>query len=422
MGQPNAKRLQFNAIQALTSALNDDRQTLTQTAYIKVGDTLEFWDRNASGCLETLIGTRVVTGVCPDDAITLDSAIDLTTVTGTAVIRNRTIDDVQVAIARLYEQGFEPDDYLINWAAPITASESGVPSGGQSRHTVSDSSCWEAGDSWAIISDEGLAGTGTVVSTDDAVNKVVIDDDIDAFGTLTNPKLINTSIDLKTQLLRLKSAIDQVSPPVMEELDDGDCNNTAFEADANFTQNSSQVYLDGVRKRRGTSGTRASLTNGAANAELTLTSMVLGLDGNDIDFEMLDPGGASQPLAVTVTGTYDGADRLVSVSLETDGGSSIISTAAEVAAAINADADAKRLIQAIYGGDGSGVQSALIATPLAGGLDDGTGDYAELLTVDNNALSGYRFVSFHIRPNEINRMNIPPSESEELDIVYSQGL
>lgn len=421
MGQPNAKRLEYSSIQALTSATNDDFQTLSDTALVKVGDTLEFWDRNASGCLETLIGTRVVTGVCPDTSITLDSAIDLTTVTGTAVIRNREIWTVQDAIQRLYECGFEPQDYKINWDASITACAVDTPVIGQSTHTVGDASCWEAGDSWAIISDEGLAGTGAVVGIDPLTNEVTIDDSIDC-GALTNPKLINTSVDLKTQLLRLKQQIDAVGTPLCEALADGDCDNTAFYASQGFIQNSSGVYLDGNRKRKGTAGTRASLVNDTGNAEITFGSLVLGTDGNDIDIEFLDPGSPSSALSVSVTGSYDGADRVVSVSLETDGGSAIISTAQEVAEAINADADAKRLVTALWGGDGTGVQSALVATPLAGGLNDGTGDYTELQQVDNNLLTKYAILSFHIRPTENNRMHCPPQVSEEIDLCFSEAL
>jgi hypothetical protein len=421
MGQPDAKRLQFSSVVALTSAINDDIQTLSDTALIKVGDVLEFYDQNASGCLESLVGTRTVTGVCPDTSITLDSAIDLTVITGTAAIRNRSIWTVEDAIKRLYECGFEAQDYKINWDASITSSLVDTPLVGQSTHSVSDASCWKAGDSWSIISDEGLAGSGVVVSIDAATNQVVIDSSIDT-SVLTNPKLLNTSVDLKTQLMRLKEQIDLVGSPICEMLADGDCDNTVFYASQGMVQNSSQLYLDGNRKRKGTAGTRAGLVNDAGNAEITFASLVLGTDGNDIDIEFLDPAVPSSALSVSVTGTYDAADRKISVSLETDGGSSIISTAQEVAEAINADADAKRLVTAIYGGDGTGVQSALVATPLAGGLNDGTGDYVELQQVENNVLGAYAIVSFHIRPLEGNRMHCPPRESEELDLCFSRAL
>jgi hypothetical protein len=418
MGQPNANRLQYEYITALTSSANDDRQTLANTGFLKVGDVLEFWDQAPSGNLLTLVGTRSITGVVPNLEITLDSAIDLTVVTGTAVIRNRSIDDVAAILDRIGLLYAQSEDYKINWAAPISASELATPIGGQSRQAVSNSSYFEAGDTWALIHDGGLAGTGSVISTDDALNKVVIDSSIDA-GALTNPYLINTSVSLKQELERLRSSSETLR--VQEALADGDRQNTAFLVSQKFVVHSTDLYLDGVKKRKGTAGTRAALSNGAANAQLLLTALVLGTDGNDLDFEMVDPAAPSSALAVTVTGTYNAGDRKVRVSLATDGASVITSTAAQVAAAVNAHATAKRLLLVRYGGTGAGVQAALAPTPLAGGLNDGTGDYAELEQVDVNVItgSGYRWVSFHVRPNEANRLNSPPRDSEELDIVYS---
>lgn len=420
MGQPNAKRLEFTSIQNLTSSANDDLQTLNDTAYIKVGDVLEFWDRNASGCLTALIGLRTVTGVCPETSITLDSPIDLTGVTGTAAVRNKNIWDVQAAIERLYRHGHEAGDYLLQWSPDISATLTDTPIVGQSIHTVADASCFAAGDSWSIISDEGLAGTGTVVSIDAATNQVTIDSSIDA-GALTNPKLINTSVDLKTQLLRIKSLIDELGSPVCDYYT-GNCNDTVYYSSQSMVENSSSVYLDGVKKRKGTAGTRASLVLGAGNAELTINSLVLGVYGNDIDVVLTDPAAASQPLSVSTTGTFDGGDRLITVSLATDGGSLITSTALQVAEAINADSEAKKLVQVIAGGDGSGVQVAVAQTPLAGGLDDGTWDYAEIQTVENNQLGGFDIVAMHIRPDENNRLSSPFQESEEIDICYGKAL
>lgn len=417
MGQPNARRIQYEMILPLTSMVNDDRQTLSNTGCLKVGDVLEFYDRNAAGCLGSSLGTRTITAICPNEAIILDSAIDLTVVTNEAVIRNRTVDDAKEMLDRICGNYAQGDDYKLNWAPAISACDLDTPIVGQSQQYVPDSSCFAAGDTYALISDEGLAGTGSVVSTDDSQNIVVIDASIDC-GALTNPKLINTSVTMKEQFLRIKQDLDTIGQEICEELDDGDCKNTAFYASQPFLQNSSSVYLDGNRKRKGSAGTQASLVNDTGNAEITFTSLVLGLDGNDIDIEMIDPAAASQSLSITVTGDYLNADRKVSVSLATDGGSAIISTAQDVADAINADADAKRLMQAIYGGDGTGVQSALAATPLAGGLNDGTGDYAELQLISANALGEYGLISFHIRPDESNRMSEPPRDSEELDTCY----
>jgi hypothetical protein len=82
------------------------------------------------------------------------------------------------------------------------------------------------------------------------------------------------------------------------------------------------------------------------------------------------------------------------------------------------------LVQVQYGGDGTGVVSTFGATSLAGGADNGTGDYAELPQVFENliAQTGYKWISFHIRPSERNRMKIPPTNSEELVIDYRKPL
>jgi hypothetical protein len=371
-----------------------------------------------------LIGTRTITAIDPNVAISVDSPIDLTTVVGVAVIRNRTIDDVQETLDRICETVSQSDDYLINWSNAITGSTTDTPIVGQSLQYVNDASEYLAGDTFTVVSDDGVAVSGTIIAIDEILNTVTLDTSIDAFGTLTNPVLLNTSVTLKEELRRIKAALDSIDSQIQEALADGDCNNTAFLVSQKYLSLSTNLYLDGVRKRRGTAGTRAALTNGAGNAQILLTSLVLGLSGNDIDFQMIDPGAPSVALSVAVTGTYDAADRKIAVTLQTNGASVIISTAAQVVAAINAHVDAKRLVVARYGGTGAGVQAALAATPLAGGLNNGTGDYAELEQVLFNAITGtgYRWVSFHIRPLESNRMSSPPRESEELDITYSIGV
>jgi hypothetical protein len=62
--------------------------------------------------------------------------------------------------------------------------------------------------------------------------------------------------------------------------------------------------------------------------------------GNDIVVEALDPGAANQPLWVSVSG------NTISISLATDAAGSLISTAAEVRDAINADPNASALVYA----------------------------------------------------------------------------
>jgi hypothetical protein len=94
--------------------------------------------------------------------------------------------------------------------------------------------------------------------------------------------------------------------------------------------------------------------------DITYTSIVDGPFGNSITIEYTNPGAPSQPLSVQVTGTD------ISVSLETNGGSALISTATDVLGAIQGS-DAQSLVDAVVTGTGSNVQAIEAATPLAGG-------------------------------------------------------
>ena len=94
--------------------------------------------------------------------------------------------------------------------------------------------------------------------------------------------------------------------------------------------------------------------------DLTYTSLVDGTFGNSITIEYLDPGANSSPLSVSVVGTD------ITVSLETNGGGSITSTANDVLGAIQGS-DASTLVDVAVTGTGSNVQTAAAQTPLAGG-------------------------------------------------------
>ncbi|MCP5136603.1 MAG: phage tail sheath subtilisin-like domain-containing protein [Gammaproteobacteria bacterium] len=111
----------------------------------------------------------------------------------------------------------------------------------------------------------------------------------------------------------------------------------------------------------------AVLTTGVegSNTGLTFTAAD-GEAGNLINVAYVDPGANSSALAVTVTGTA------ISVSLETDGSGDLVSTAAEVKAAVNGDTDAAALVTVTDTGasTGVGVVAALAASYLTGGHDD----------------------------------------------------
>lgn len=92
-----------------------------------------------------------------------------------------------------------------------------------------------------------------------------------------------------------------------------------------------------------------------------------GADGNDITIALVDPLAASSPLSVSVV------DTDITVSLETDGASLLVSTVDEVIAALTNEPTAAFLITAAraVGGDGTGVMDAFAQTNLAGGSDTG---------------------------------------------------
>lgn len=421
MGQLNLDRTEFVPREAITTLIDDDRHELAFTGYFQVGDVVDIWDVDVNGCPTSLIGTRTITAIQPNVALIFDSTIDTSVAVGTPYAYAREIDDGQEAIDRLYRKAATGNTIQIVKDEPIIGQSLDDPIVGQATYDVADATYFEAGDIVDILADEGLVGTATIVSVslnaDEANNPatIVLNSSIDT-STFTSPYFQNKSLTIETLFDRVRSDIDLIDQPVENEnLDDGDCKNTAFETDNLFLAGSSKVMIDGVRKKLGTAGTRAALTQGAGDAQLIYTSMILGTMGNDkVDVSVSNGVG----FTVTVTGTW--ATGFVVDCTDNSGAA----TAAEIAAAINADAVAKRLVQVRYGGDGSGVVAAFVATSLAGGLDNGTGDYAELPQVFENLISqtGYKWVSFHIRPTDRNRMNKPPINSEELTMDYRMPL
>ena len=96
-----------------------------------------------------------------------------------------------------------------------------------------------------------------------------------------------------------------------------------------------------------------------SNSAVHFTAVDAGPDGNEITVTFSNPGGTSA-LDVTVSETD------ITVRLETVDGS-IVSTALEVAAAINDDVEANLLVSAMAAGNGSTVVEAHAETALAGG-------------------------------------------------------
>ncbi|MCJ7615184.1 MAG: flagellar hook protein FlgE [Desulfobacterales bacterium] len=98
-----------------------------------------------------------------------------------------------------------------------------------------------------------------------------------------------------------------------------------------------------------------------ANSDVTYTAINGGVNGNSISVVYVDPGIASQALSVGVVG------NAITVNLATDAGLVITSTAAEIAAAVAAKAEAAALVTAAAESSGAGVANAKVAANLAGG-------------------------------------------------------
>jgi hypothetical protein len=99
--------------------------------------------------------------------------------------------------------------------------------------------------------------------------------------------------------------------------------------------------------------------------DLRIEAQKGGVAGNSITIELIDPPGNNVPASVAVVGTA------ISVTLATDGTSTIVSTAKQVRDLLNADLKVFSLVKTTLKGpdDGTGLVTALAATPLAGGSD-----------------------------------------------------
>lgn len=126
-------------------------------------------------------------------------------------------------------------------------------------------------------------------------------------------------------------------------------------------------------------GVKATLTTDMtnANADITLTAVEYGNDGNLISVTYIDPSAISQPLTVLVDGTA------IKVHLATDGDGTVTSTAAQVVAAVNAHSLAGALVLAAYEGTGVGVVEAKTIAYLAGGVSCTAGVAGSSLMVNS---------------------------------------
>ncbi|HEX5542048.1 MAG TPA: M14 family metallopeptidase [Micromonospora sp.] len=110
---------------------------------------------------------------------------------------------------------------------------------------------------------------------------------------------------------------------------------------------------------------KAQVLLGSANANrVGVDSLAWGHEGgNDISVELANPGAASRPLSVSVTG------NAIRVSLATNSSGSVTSTAAQVVAALNTNAGSLVKAYTYRGNTGTGVVAPAPRTQLTDGLN-----------------------------------------------------
>lgn len=140
-----------------------------------------------------------------------------------------------------------------------------------------------------------------------------------------------------------------------------------------------EVQSDGVGKAVpliDSNGAKAAHTFGASTSTVRVVAAVEGQEGNFISIAFVDPGAVSHAHSVTVSGEE------IIVTLATDSGSVITSTAAEIIALINATPAAEALVVADNGTTGvttgAGLVTAHPEAELTGGQDTGYGRPAGL--------------------------------------------
>lgn len=125
-------------------------------------------------------------------------------------------------------------------------------------------------------------------------------------------------------------------------------------------------------------GVQATRTTGTGTSGLVWKAKHGGVDGNQISVALVDPGGNNVPLSVSVAATDD-----ITVTLATDGGGAITSTAAQVKTAVEANPTANALVDVtLVASPGDGVVVAAGAATLTGGED------GKKLTITGSTIGG----------------------------------
>lgn len=425
MGQKNADTIQFKPWEQLNDSINSNTHTMLDVCRIREGDQVDIFDVDLeTEEIHAVIATNltILSINRGNKKVVFDAPFSSTVATGTIVVNIQNIDDVQQAIDRsLCDPVGSPKK---NLQQAILDFEADFPSAGKGLYDVADSQGFRPGDEVIVVNDDGVVIQSTTIhsvdiNADDVNNRstIAVNDNTDPLVLTKNPRIRAKNLTLETYAERLQERIDEIDKPEKNKfpISQPDSENSCFELPALFLSNSTDVFIDGSKKHLGDCGTLASLTVGALpNGQIVFTSMILNAFGNLTQVEVQSGAG----LTVAVSGNHK-TGFLVQVNDK--GGAA---TAKEICDAINNDTKARKIVQAIYSGTGVTVVAAFGPSNLAGGADDATLDYCELEQVFENERTGtgFKFISFNIRPDQPNRMNKVPKDSEEMILGYAKAL
>lgn len=428
MGQTYLKRTHFKARQEVTAPQDSAQQKMALTCFFQIGDVVDVIDVDANGNVTAVLADNLtILGVIKDTEVALSATVDTTTAVGTPMIVNQAIDDGQSAVERALCRPTVPGDVEFNLVQNILDKGLNEPTGGKTTYDIADASFWRAGDLVDVFDNTGLIASDLVIDSvninaDDVLNKATIVVNALQDVVLVNvPFLLNKTITAQKAILRNQERLDEIDRPIKNDvIGVGDGALTVFKTAALFIKSSSDVYLDGRKATPGLPGTRATLTQGTGDAQLIFDALILGILGNEIEIEVQSGAGLTVSVTKVFKVTASGTDFSLSqylIQVNDNGGAA---TSQEIADAINADAVAQLIVQAKWGGLGTGVVATFGPTNLAAGANDGTGDYVEMEQVfeNSNVTTGYIFISFHIRPNERNRLSEPPADDEDVIAGY----
>jgi hypothetical protein len=120
-----------------------------------------------------------------------------------------------------------------------------------------------------------------------------------------------------------------------------------------------------IHKDSNATAEKASVSILTGDGQLDYEAQKTGANGNDISIEYQDPGTAEQPLSVTVS------NNAIVITLATNIGGSLTSTANEVKTAIENNTEANGLVSITVPGAGTSIVPAVSQTYLSGGFSGG---------------------------------------------------